>query len=138
MSRQERILAYVAFAIVCVVWGTTYLAIRVAIRTLPVFLFPGLRFTIAGTLFLAFLLFRGAKLPHLKSDWINLVIVGITMVGVGNLAVVWAEHHVNSGFAALLVATAPFWMGIMERMRADGERLSRRRKIGMAVGFLGV
>jgi drug/metabolite transporter (DMT)-like permease len=138
MSRQERILAYVAFAIVCVVWGTTYLAIRIAIRTLPTFLFPGLRFTIAGAVLLSFLLLRGEKLPHLKSDWINLLIVGITMVGAGNLAVVWAEHHVNSGFAALLVATAPFWMAILEGMRRNGERLSARRKTGMAIGFVGV
>lgn len=136
--KHERFLAYAAFATVCLVWGTTYLAIAVAIETLPTFLFAGVRFAIAGTLLLIFCLLRGYRLPTRLSDWLNLALIGVLMIGVANLAVVWAEHHVSSGFAALLVATAPFWMALLELLRKEGERLDRGKVIGMTVGFSGV
>ena len=136
--RNERTLAYVAFGVVCIVWGTTYLAIRVAIRSLPTLLFPGLRFALAGIALLGLALVRGERLPRRRSDWWNLVLIGVLMVGVANVAVVWAEHYVMSGFAALLVATAPFWMAILEAMRPGGERLTSRKALGLAIGFTGV
>jgi drug/metabolite transporter (DMT)-like permease len=136
--KRERLLAFAAFVTVCIVWGTTYLGIAVAIETLPTFLFPGLRFSIAGAVLLAICLFRGYRLPTARADWLNIFLIGVLMVGVANLAVVWAEHHVSSGFAALLVATAPFWMALLELMRRHGERLTRRKVVGMAVGFAGV
>ncbi|MGA7615164.1 MAG: EamA family transporter [Thermoanaerobaculia bacterium] len=138
MSAREKLLAYVAFGVVCTVWGTTYLAIRVAIETLPTFLFPGLRFTIAGVILLAICLARGEKLPPRMSDWANLALIGVLMVGAGNVAVVWAEHWVTSGFAALLVATSPFWMATLEALRPTGERLTRRKTTGLLLGFAGV
>jgi drug/metabolite transporter (DMT)-like permease len=131
-------LAYLAFFTVCFVWGTTYLAIRVAIETLPVFLFPGLRFTIAGLILMAIRLAMKDPFPRTAAEWGNLALIGALMVGVGNVAVVWAEHSVTSGFAALLVATAPFWMALMESVRASGERTSPRKVAGMAIGFAGV
>lgn len=136
--KHEKGLAYLAFATVCFVWGTTYLAIRVAIETLPVFLFPGLRFTIAGVILMTIRLILKDPLPRTVAEWGNLALIGILMIGVGNVAVVWAEHSVTSGFAALLVATAPFWMAFMETFRATGERVTARTVIGMAVGFAGV
>ena len=136
--KRERMLAYIAFAIVCTVWGTTYLGIAVAIETLPTFLFPGLRFTIAGAVLLLISLARGEKLPRSKSDWLNLTLIGIMMVTVGNIAVVYAEHAMSSGFAALLVATAPFWMAALELFRREGERLDSRKIWGMIIGFTGV
>lgn len=136
--RNERTLAYVAFGVVCIVWGTTYLAIRVAIRSLPTLLFPGLRFALGGTLLLGIAMLRGERLPRRRSDWWNLLLIGVLMVGVANVAVVWAEHYVMSGFAALLVATAPFWMAILEALRPGGERLSSRKAAGLAIGFTGV
>lgn len=136
--KHERALAYVAFATVCVVWGTTYLAIRIAIETLPTLLFAGSRFALAGAILLAICALRGEKIPRALSDWKNAAIVGLLLVGVGNIAVVWAEHYVASGFAALLVAIAPFWMALMERLRGNVELLDRRRKLGMLVGFAGV
>lgn len=136
--KHERALAYAAFATVCLVWGTTYLAIAVAIETLPTFLFAGSRFTIAGTILLTICLLRGQKLPGRLSDWLNIAFIGVLMIGVANLVVVWAEHYVSSGFAALLVATAPFWMALLELFRKEGERLNRGKVIGMTVGFAGV
>ncbi len=136
--KHEKGLAYLAFFAVCFVWGTTYLAIRVAIETLPVFLFPGLRFTIAGLILMTIRLAMKDPLPRTAPEWWNLALIGALMVGVGNVAVVWAEHSVTSGFAALLVATAPFWMAFMESFRASGERVGARKVAGMAVGFAGV
>jgi drug/metabolite transporter (DMT)-like permease len=134
---RDRALAYAAFAVVCLVWGTTYLAIRVAVRTIPPFLLTGIRFTIAGLILFAISRLRGEALPQ-RSMMGELLIVGLLMVGVGNLSVVWAEQWVPSGIAALLVATAPFWAALLERFRKEGERIHVQRGIGMLIGFLGV
>jgi drug/metabolite transporter (DMT)-like permease len=136
--KHEKAWAWVAFAIVCVVWGTTYLGIRIALDTVPPLLLTGTRFTAAGLIMLAVAALRGEKIPRDFRTLANLALVGFLMVGVGNLAVVWAELHVPSGIAALLVATAPFWMAIIEMFRRAGERVSLRGGIGMAIGFLGV
>lgn len=135
---RERSLALFAFAIVCVVWGTTYLAIRVAVETIPPLLLTAIRFVIAGTVMLAIARLRGEKIPTKRSTLLNLVVVGFLMVGAGNLAVVWAEQWVPSGLAALFVATAPFWMALIELFRTGGERAGTRGAIGMFIGFAGV
>lgn len=138
MARRERIAAYGAWAAVCFFWGTTYLAIRVGLETLPPMLFAGMRFIMAGTLVLVFMLTqRGARLPRGR-EWFDLSIVGLMLLGVGTGLVVWAEQWVPSGPAALLVATSPFWVAGLERARRDGERSSPRAILGMLVGFSGL
>lgn len=136
--KHERAVAYAAFAIVCVVWGTTYLAIAIALETVPPLLLTGTRFLAAGLIMLVVARMRGERLPTDRRTLANLALIGFLMVGVGNLAVVWAELYVPSGIAALLVATAPFWMAIIEMFRSSGERMSLQGGIGMAIGFLGV
>jgi drug/metabolite transporter (DMT)-like permease len=136
--KHDKFWAYIAFATVCVVWGTTYLGIAIAIETIPPLLMTGTRFTIAGLLLLAFAKFRGDKIPTDRKTLGSLAFIGFLMVAVGNLAVVWAEKWVPSGMAALFVATAPFWMAILELFRPNGERVTLRSGIGMFVGFLGV
>ena len=136
MSRNA--FAWIAFGLVCFVWGTTYMAIAVAIRTLPDFLFPSLRFILGGLILLAICLAAGEKLPRRAKDWANLTLIGFLMVVVGNVAVVFAERDVPSGMAALMVATAPFWMALLESLRADGERMNPRKIVGMVIGFGGV
>lgn len=135
---RTKVIAYICFAIVCIVWGTTYLAIRVAVETVPPLLLTGIRYTSAGLVMLAVSRFRREPLPRDPRVIANLAFVGFLMVGVGNLAVVIAELWVPSGMAALLVATAPFWMVVIESLRGDGEKLERRGLIGMIVGFGGV
>jgi drug/metabolite transporter (DMT)-like permease len=136
--KRERGLALAAFITVCIVWGTTYLAIRVAVETIPPFLLTAMRFVIAGIVMLAIASMRGEKIPRDARTLGNLVVIGFLMVAVGNLAVVWAEQWVPSGLAALFVATAPFWMAIIELFRSGGERLDARGAIGMLIGFGGV
>ncbi|HEV8659060.1 MAG TPA: EamA family transporter [Thermoanaerobaculia bacterium] len=136
--KHERGLALAAFATVCIVWGTTYLAIRIAVETIPPFLLTAMRFVIAGIVMLTIASFRGERIPRDARTLANLVLIGFLMVGIGNLAVVWAEQWVPSGLAALFVATAPFWMALIELFRSGGERLDRRAAIGMLIGFGGV
>ncbi len=136
--KRERALAYGAFAIVCIVWGTTYLAIRVAVRSIPPMLLTGARFVVAGLILLAIARLRGEAIPRARRVLVDLLIVGLLMVGIGNFTVVWAEQWVPSGFAALLVATAPFWAVLLERSRKEGERIDMRRAFGMLIGFVGV
>ena len=136
--KHEKAAAYGAFAIVCVVWGTTYLFIRIALETIPPLLLTGSRFTAAGLIMLLIARLRGEAVPRDLRTLASLAFVGFLLVGVGNLAVVWAEQWVPSGLAALLVATAPFWMTIIEAFRPNGERLSLRGGAGMLIGFAGV
>ncbi len=136
--KHERAWAWAAFATVCVVWGTTYLFIRIALETIPPLLLTGTRFTVAGLIMLAVARLRGETIPTDRRTLLNLALVGFCMVAVGNLAVVWAEQWVPSGMAALFVATAPFWMAMIEAFRTGGERVGLRGGIGMLIGFIGV
>ena len=136
--KRDRVLAYIAFAIVCIVWGTTYLAIRVAVRSIPPFLLTAMRFVFAGSALFVIARLRGEAVPRSKRILVELLFVALLMVGIGNLSVVWAEQWVPSGIAALLVATAPFWAALLERFRPNGERIGARRAAGMLIGFVGV
>jgi drug/metabolite transporter (DMT)-like permease len=138
MARRERIIAYCALAAVFFFWGTTYLAIRVGLETLPPTLLAGLRFLTAGTVLFAFM--RGWRRERLPSgrEWLYQALIGLMLLGVGNGLVVWAEVWIPSGMAALLVATSPFWVVAFERLRSDGERVRLRALVGMLIGFGGL
>jgi drug/metabolite transporter (DMT)-like permease len=136
-SPRVRRLAFLAWMIVCVVWGTTYLAIRVALESVPVALLGGLRWTAAGTLMLAVLAAAGKPLPP-RREWPALAFVGCMMTVVGNGFVVWAEQFVASGLAAVVVATVPFWNVAIEAALPGGERVSARTLAGLTVGFAGI
>src|SRR5947208_11406511 len=136
--KRDRVLAYVAFAIVCIVWGTTYLAIRVAVRSIPPFLLTAMRFVFAGAVLFAIARFRGEAIPRGKRVIGEIIVVALLMIGIGNLSVVWAEQWVPSGIAALLVASAPFWAALMERFRSNGDRIGLPPALGMLIGFVGV
>jgi drug/metabolite transporter (DMT)-like permease len=137
MSRRERRLAYIAWITVCFVWGTTYLAIRVALESVPVALLAGLRWAAAGALLAAALPLFGERLPHPRT-WGSIALTGFLMAVVGNGGVVWAEQYVASGLAAVIVATVPFWSVLIEALLPRGERPAPRALIGLAVGFLGI
>src|SRR5437879_6572742 len=98
--------AWAALATVYVVWGSTYLAIMVAIRTLPPFLMSSARYLVAGAVLYAFAVRRGAPRPALR-HWRSAVVAGAALLLVGNGGVAWSEQRVDSGVAALLIATVP-------------------------------
>jgi drug/metabolite transporter (DMT)-like permease len=138
ISRRENFKPLAAWAAVCFFWGTTYLAIRVGLETLPPVLFAGLRFLTAGALlFVIVRVWTGARLPKGR-EWFDQTIVGLALLGVGNGLVVWAEQWVPSGPAALLVATSPFWVMGLERFLREGERLKGRAIAGLLIGFGGL
>jgi drug/metabolite transporter (DMT)-like permease len=130
---------WAALATVYLVWGSTYLAIRVAVDTLPPFSSAAVRFLVAGTLLTAITAARGdwraerIGLPQ----WRAAAIVGGALLLGGNGGVVWAEQRIPSGVAALLVAMLPLWVAVLERL-LFGRRLARRAVVGLALGFAGV
>jgi drug/metabolite transporter (DMT)-like permease len=136
-STRERKLAYIAWIVICVVWGTTYLAIRVALESVPVALLAGLRWIAAGAILCAALPLFGQRLPHPRT-WGSIAIAGFLMAVIGNGGVVWAEQYVASGLAAVLVAMVPFWTVLVEALLPRGERLTARTFVGLAIGFLGI
>ena len=136
-SGRERRLAYFAWLAVCLIWGTTYLGIRISLESMPPALMGGLRWTIAGSLLAAFVMARGDRLPD-RSRWPGIALMAFLLLGLGNGGVVFAEQWVSSGLAAVLVATSPFWMAAVEACLRDGERLTRSAGIGLVVGFAGI
>jgi drug/metabolite transporter (DMT)-like permease len=133
----QRRTAYLAWVAVCVLWGTTYLGIRVALETIPPALVGGLRFTAAGLLLLAILTARGEAMIG-PSQWRGLALIGFLTICVGNGGVIWAEQWVPSGIAAVTVATIPFWMIGIDALTRDGDPLSTRLVVGLLVGFGGI
>ena len=124
-----------ALATVYLVWGSTYLAIRVTDRTLPPLLMSSVRFLIAGTALYTFAS-RGRARPTLR-EWRAAAIVGAALLLIGNGGVAWAETRLESGLAALIVAIVPLWMALMDRA-FFGRRLSSTAIVGLVVGFAGV
>jgi drug/metabolite transporter (DMT)-like permease len=129
--------AFTAWIVVCVVWGTTYLGIRIALETIPPFSMAAIRWLTAGALLGAGLIARGEKMPA-RESWGAFALLGLLMMGIGNGGVVWAEQTVPSGLTAVLVAGIPFWMVGIERFFFDGDRITGRRSAGLVVGFLGI
>ncbi len=135
--RPSRTLVLLAFAVIYVVWGSTYLAIRVVVETMPPFLSAAARFLVAGVLFFAFLAARGMPLPGLV-DWKRAAITGTLLCVGGNGLVVWAEKSISSGLAALLVALTPIWFALLDWVRPGGKHPRLNTIIGIAIGFTGV
>ena len=130
--------ALVAYLVVCVVWGSTYLAIRVGVGVLPPFLFAGLRFLTAGVLLLAIVLALGDRLPRRLVDWRTQAIVGVLLLTGGNAFVVWAEQYTPSGIASIFVVTVALWMAFFDAVIPGGSGdLNWRVVAGLAIGFLG-
>ena len=136
-SQRERKLALLAWLAVCLIWGTTYLGIRITLESMPPMLMAGLRWTLAGGGLAIYMAARGERWPR-GSALRDATLLGFLMLVLGNGGVVWAELYVPSGLAAVIVASSPFWMAGIEALRADGERLTARKALGLAVGFCGI
>ena len=137
MENRELIKAYSAWAMVSIFWGTTYLAIRIGVEVLPPALFAGIRFLVAGLIFVPILLLKGYSLPS-KKDLIPISITGILLLTIANGTVVWAEQWVSSSLAALIIASIPFFMVGMESLMPNGEKISLKKVLGILIGFSGI
>jgi drug/metabolite transporter (DMT)-like permease len=126
-----------ALIAVYLIWGSTYLAIRYAVETMPPFLMAGVRFIISGGFLYALRRFSGDPRPN-AVEWRSATIIGIFLLVGGNGGVVWAEQFVTSSLAALLVATVPLWMVLMDAFRPAGHRPGLLAVAGILIGFGGV
>jgi drug/metabolite transporter (DMT)-like permease len=136
-TEVPRVRLALAFAAIYVVWGSTYLAIRYAIDTIPPFLMAGTRFIVAGGALYLWSRLTGAERPS-RAAWIATAVTGILMLAVGNGAVTWSEQRIPSGIAALLVASVALWMVLLEFLRRNGTRPTRLSIVGLLLGFGGV
>jgi drug/metabolite transporter (DMT)-like permease len=136
-KRASRAQITAAFASIYIIWGSTYLAIRYAIQTIPPFIMGGVRFLISGVLLYVWARYRGAPKPPLL-HWRNAIIAGGFLLLGGNGAVVWAEQLVPSGLTALLVSILPFWLVIIEWARPPRKRPGGAVLGGLLLGFVGI
>ncbi|HWP57855.1 MAG TPA: EamA family transporter [Candidatus Acidoferrales bacterium] len=128
---------WVALAAVYLIWGSTYLAIRYAVETLPPFLMAGVRFIVSGAFLYALRRARGDPAPQAR-QWASATIIGTLLLVGGNGGVSWAEQFVASGLVALLVATVPLWMVLLDALRPGGRLPGLRVAAGILIGFAGV
>jgi drug/metabolite transporter (DMT)-like permease len=123
---------------VCVLWGTTYLAIRVAVATWEPFLFGGLRFAAAGTIVILAMRLRGRRVPHDARTLRDAAITGTLLLVGGNAAVILAARHVPSGITAVMVSTMPIWTVVISALTPRGHRLGPLNWVGLIAGLGGV
>jgi drug/metabolite transporter (DMT)-like permease len=128
----------IAFAIVYLVWGSTYLAIRIGVAHLPFALFAGSRFLIAGLIMLAYAAWRGGQPPKTLVEWRNIAVTGLLMLVGGNGLVTWAEQWIESNQAALIIATSALWLAGLGALGPSGERPNLMTLLGLLLGFAGV
>ena len=136
-SHASRAQIIAAFASIYVIWGSTYLAIRYAVETIPPFILGAARFVLSGAMLYLWARSRGSPRPT-RLHWRNAVIAGGFLLLGGNGAVLWAEQFVPSGLTALLVSILPFWLVIIEWVRPPRRRPSGAVLVGLVLGFIGI
>lgn len=129
--------AWLAWFAICIIWGTTYLVIKIALETIPPLLLGGFRYLAATLVMMVVIVAQGRKLPPVKT-WPIQAAIGFFMIGLGNGGVVTGEEYLTSGLTAVLVGTSPFWMVGIDALFPNGTKLHARQLIGMLVGFLGI
>jgi drug/metabolite transporter (DMT)-like permease len=137
MTRSRNLKVLLGFAAVYLIWGSTYLAIRVGVETIPPFLMTGFRFVAGGLLLYGWSRMRGSSAPRL-SHWWPAIILGLLMPAGGTGLVSWAEKTVPSGLTALLVAVTPMWIVLGDWVSPGGRRPTLPVIFGLALGFCGV
>lgn len=126
-----------AFAAVYLIWGSTYLGIRLAVETLPPFLMGGARFLVAGLTLYGWLRLTGTPVPT-APHWRQAAMAALLLLGIGNGGVNWAEQKVPSGLTALIIAGTPVWFALFDWLRPGGVRPTAQTVLGIVVGFSGV
>lgn len=138
MTKKEEIKVILAYIAVCIIWGSTYLAIRIGVSAFPPELFAGIRFLVAGAIMLLFAYTKGERLPQSFTDIKRQSIIGLLLLLGGNGLLVWAEQWVYSGIASLLFAIVPLFNAVLELFLPNGPRISLPGWLGLFLGFGGV
>jgi drug/metabolite transporter (DMT)-like permease len=126
-----------AFLAIYVIWGSTYLAIRFAIETIPPFLMAATRFLVPSAILFLTLRLRGEPAPTAR-QWRSAAIIGAALLLIGNGGVTWAEQMVPSGVAALLISTVPLWIALLDWLLHGGGRPGTSTVLGIIIGFAGM
>ncbi len=127
-----------AFGLVYLLWGSTYLAIDIAVQTIPPALMCGVRFSIAGVVMLAVCAATGRKVLYSPRQIALAAVVGLLLLMGGNLTLSYAELSVSSGLAALIIAITPLWFLVLDSLLLGDHHISGRGKVGLALGMLGL
>jgi drug/metabolite transporter (DMT)-like permease len=137
-TRPSRFSVALAFGLVYFFWGSTYLAIDIAVEKIPPALMCGVRFLIAGVFMLAFCGLRGKAILYKPRQLGQMAVVGVLLLMGGNLTLSYAEKHVASGLAALIIAITPLWFLVLDTLLLGDHRVSTRGKTGLALGIVGL
>jgi len=136
--RPSRSLVVLAFALVYLFWGSTYLGIDIAVEHIPPALMCGIRFLIAGVVMLGFCGLRGRKVLYDPRQLGEMAVVGTLLLLGGNLTLSYAEQHIATGLAALIVAITPLWFLVLDTLLLGDHHISIRGKAGLALGIAGL
>ncbi|MCX6378904.1 MAG: EamA family transporter [Armatimonadetes bacterium] len=137
MNLSDSRRASIAWLFLCFAWGTGFVAAREGVKYAPPFLFAGLRVLGAGLLLLVICLLTKAKLPN-RRQLATLLTMGAVIEGFTNICIAFAVFYLTSGMLSLMLATTPFWMVGIEALKPQGDRLSSRHTVGLAIGFTGM
>jgi drug/metabolite transporter (DMT)-like permease len=138
VQRPARWPVILAFGLVYLFWGSTYLAIDIAVQTIPPALMCGVRFSIAGVVMLAVCAATGRKILYSPKQIALAALVGLLLLMGGNLTLSYAELSVSSGLAALIIAITPLWFLVLDSLLLGDHHISGRGKAGLALGILGL
>src|SRR5579864_5544505 len=137
-QRPSRWMVILAFGLVYLFWGSTYLAIDVAVQSIPPALMCAVRFSIAGAIMLAACAATGRRIFYSAQQIALCAIVGILLLMGGNLTLSYAELTVSSGLAALIIAITPLWFLVLDSLLLGDHHISGRGKAGLALGIVGL
>ena len=137
-QHPNRWMVILAFGLVYLFWGSTYLAIDIAVQTIPPALMCGLRFLVAGIVMLAVCAVTGHKILYTPRQIALAAVVGLLLLMGGNLTLSYAELAVSSGLAALIVAITPLWFLVLDSLLLGDHHISRRGKAGLLLGIVGL
>jgi drug/metabolite transporter (DMT)-like permease len=137
-QQQQRSRIIVAFALLYVLWGSTYLAMRVLVRDMPPYVAGTVRYLVAGPIMLAALALMGRKVRLSGADLRRLLVISILLLSTGNIGVLWGEEYVSSGLASLIVALVPLWVVMLEAWVFHAGRMTPKGLFGLALGIVGL
>jgi drug/metabolite transporter (DMT)-like permease len=135
---QNRSRIIVAFALLYVLWGSTYLAMRVIVRDMPPYVAGAVRYLVAGPIMLAACALLGRKISLTRRDLGQLLVISILLLSIGNIGVLWGEVYVSSGLASLIVALVPIWVVMIEAWIFRAGRMTAKGLFGLAIGIVGL
>jgi drug/metabolite transporter (DMT)-like permease len=137
-QRPSRWMVILAFGLVYLFWGSTYLAIDIAVQTIPPALMCALRFSVAGLVMLAVCGATGRRILYSPRQIALAAVVGLLLLMGGNLTLSYAELAVSSGLSALIIAITPLWFLVLDSLLLGDHHISRRGKTGLLLGILGL